>query len=217
MTPILFMPLKKLPTENKLSAAILAGGEGSRMGHKDKSCLEISGEKIINRIIRQLSGLFSEIFVITRTPENHPNLNVRLAGDIYQQRSSLTGVHAALSHAETEHVFITACDSPFLNKNLVTKLISLLKPSDDVLIPIRKNKRYEPLCAVYSKRCLPFIERNLDNGILQIIRFFPEVKVHAVEVEILRQHDQDLESFINVNTPEELSKACERAVKCDMT
>lgn len=208
------MPSKKLPTENKISAAVLAGGAGSRMGHKDKSCLEIAGEKIISRIIRQLSGLFSEIFIITRTPENHPDLNVRLVSDIYQQRSSLTGIHAALSHSETEHVFITACDSPFLNQNLVAKLISFLSPDDDVLIPIRKNKRYEPLCAVYSKRCLPFIEKNINNEILQIIRFFPEVNVHAVDVEILQQHDNDLESFINVNTPEELSKACERAMKC---
>ncbi|MBI9110780.1 molybdenum cofactor guanylyltransferase [Maridesulfovibrio ferrireducens] len=209
------MPSKKLPTENKVSAAILAGGEGSRMGYKDKSCLEISGEKIVSRIIRQMSGLFSEIFVITRTPEHHPNLGVRLVGDIYQHRSSLTGIHAAISHAETEHVFITACDSPFLNKALVTKMLSLLSPSDDVLIPIHDNWRYEPLCAIYSKRCLPFIEENLNNEIFQIIRFFPEIKVHAVDAEILKQHDQDLESFINVNTPEELSKACERAKKCN--
>ncbi|OEU67143.1 MAG: hypothetical protein BA863_14390 [Desulfovibrio sp. S3730MH75] len=211
------MPSKKLPIEKNVSAAILAGGEGSRMGHLDKSCLEISGEKIVERIIRQLSALFIETFVITRTPENHPNLKIRLEGDIYTRRSSLTGVHAALSHARTDHVFITACDSPFLQKDLVTKMLALLKPEDDVLIPMHVNKRYEPLCAIYSKRCLPYIEENLNNNIFQIIRFFPNIKVTTVDAAILQEHDRNLKSFINVNTPDELTKACERAEKCDKT
>ncbi|CCO23568.1 molybdenum cofactor guanylyltransferase [Maridesulfovibrio hydrothermalis] len=205
------MPTKQDHISATLSAAILAGGEGRRMGKKDKSCLEISGEKLIKRIISRLSGLFTEIFVITRTPENHQDLNVRLAGDVFDERSSLTGIHAALYHATTDHVFITACDSPFLNKNLIEDFISMLSPEDDVLIPIHPNGMYEPLCAVYSKRCLPLIEENLKNKIFQIIRFFPQVKVSTVDTSLLKQKDKNLETFINVNTPEELNKACERA------
>lgn len=185
------------------------------MGKKDKSCLEISGEKLVSRIISRLDVMFEEIFVITRTPENHQDLNVRLEGDIFKERSSLTGVHAALYHAHTDHVFITACDSPFLNKNLLTEFLSHFSPDIDVLIPIHLDKMYEPLCAVYSKRCLPFIEENLQNNIFQIIRFFPQVKVRTVDTSLLRQKDQNLETFINVNTPEELSKACERANRAE--
>lgn len=193
-----------------ISAAILAGGEGRRMGKKDKSCLEISGEKLVSRIINRLDGLFKEIFVITRTPENHRDLHVRMEGDVYEERSSLTGVHAALHHARTEHVFITACDSPFLNRELIQEIMANLSPDDDVLIPIHPDGMYEPLCAVYSKRCLPFIEENLNNKIFQIIRFFPQVKVSTVDTSLLRLKDNELETFINVNTPEELTKACKR-------
>ncbi|WP_432738242.1 molybdenum cofactor guanylyltransferase [Maridesulfovibrio sp. FT414] len=202
-------------TKANLSAAILAGGEGRRMGRTDKSCLEISGQKLVSRIIRSLEGLFNEIFVITRTPENHPDLKVRLVGDIFELRSSLTGLHSALYHARTDHVFITACDSPFLNRELITAFLNHLQPDDDVLIPIHPDGMYEPLCAVYSRRCLPFIEQNLEKNIFQIIRFFPQVKVHTVDTDFLQKKDHDLETFINVNTPEELDRACKRASHAD--
>ncbi len=205
------MPIESEKTTVPLSAAILAGGEGRRMGRTDKSCLEISGTKLVTRIIDRLDGLFDEIIVITRTPENHPDLEVRLEGDVFEDRSSLTGVHAALFHSRTDHIFITACDSPFLNKKLISEFISHLHPEDDVLIPIHQDGMYEPLCAIYSRRCLPFIEENLKHRIFQIIRFFPQVKVRTVSTAELKSKDRDLETFINVNTPEELDKACKRA------
>ncbi|TIH17123.1 hypothetical protein D0S45_08145 [Marinifilum sp. JC120] len=194
--------------KSNISAAILAGGEGRRMGRKDKSCLEISGEKLVSRIIRSIKGLFAETFVITRSPENHPDLDVRLVGDLFESRSSLTGIHSALFHAQTDHVFITACDSPFLNRELITELTSRVEPEDDVVIPIHPDGFYEPLCAVYSKRCLPFIEQNLKKNIFQIIRFFPQVKVKTVDTDLLAKKDQGLTTFININTPDELSRIC---------
>ncbi len=193
----------------QISAAILAGGEGRRMGRTDKSCLEISGEKLISRIIRSLEGIFAETFVITRTPENHPELNVRLVGDIFAARSSLTGIHSALHHSRTEHVFVTACDSPFLNRELIAELLSRVEADDDVIIPMHCDGFYEPLCAVYSKRCLPFIEQNLQDNIFQIIRFFPEVRVRAVETEVLKLKDKALETFVNINTPDQLVRVQE--------
>ncbi|WP_163293911.1 NTP transferase domain-containing protein [Desulfovibrio sp. JC022] len=193
---------------SNISAAILAGGEGRRMGRKDKSCLEISGEKLVSRIIRSIEGLFAETFVITRSPENHPDLDVRLVGDLFESRSSLTGIHSALYHALTDHVFISACDSPFLNRELIHELISRVEPEDDVVIPMHPDGFYEPLCAVYSKRCLPFIEENLKKNIFQIIRFFPQVRVKTVDTDQLAKKDQGLTTFININTPDELSRIC---------
>ncbi|WP_319764354.1 NTP transferase domain-containing protein [Maridesulfovibrio sp.] len=190
----------------QISAAILAGGEGRRMGKTDKSCLEISGEKLVSRIIRALDDIFAETFIITRTPENHPDLKLRMEGDVFEARSSLTGIHSALYHSKTDHVFVTACDSPFLNRELIIELLSRIEPDDDVLIPIHPDGFYEPLCAVYSKRCLPFIEQNLENDRFQIIRFFPQVKVRTVETDLLKEKDQALETFININTPDQLSR-----------
>ncbi|WP_320171035.1 molybdenum cofactor guanylyltransferase [Maridesulfovibrio sp.] len=194
-----------------VSAAILAGGEGRRMGGTDKSCIRISGQKLVSRIIERLEGLFTEIFVITRSPENHPDLKVRMAGDVFQSRSSLTGLHSALYHSSTNYVFVTACDSPFLNRKLIAALLARLHPEDDVLIPIHPDGMYEPLCAVYSRRCLPFIEKNLEQKRFQIIKFFPHVKIHTVDTAELRASDREFESFINVNTPEELQEAYVRA------
>ena len=203
------MNSKKSHIKKNISAAILAGGEGCRMGNIDKSCVKISGEKLVSKVIKSLSGLFTETFIITRTPENHKELNVRLAGDIYKCQSSLTGIHSALVHSKTDLVFITACDSPFISRNLIIELLSQLSVDDDVLIPFHPNGHYEPLCAIYSQKCIPHIEKKLNDNIFRIVSFFPHVKVKTVDVQILCRQDKNLETFINVNTPEELAKVRE--------
>ncbi|MEF2145974.1 MAG: molybdenum cofactor guanylyltransferase, partial [Desulfovibrionaceae bacterium] len=71
----------------------------------------------------------------------------------------------------------------------------------------------EPLCAIYSKRCLPHIEEQLGRGDFKIINFFDKVHVRDVSVRLLAQHDPDLLSFRNLNTPEELARARELAEK----
>ncbi|WP_051295053.1 molybdenum cofactor guanylyltransferase [Maridesulfovibrio bastinii] len=194
-----------------VSAAILTGGKGSRMGFVDKSRLRINGQTMLERLISSMEGLFQEIMVVSRIPENIPLNGIKNISDIHQARCSLTGIHAALENSVSDHVFISSCDAPFLKRELIQEILSRLKPEDDVLIPIHQGKWFEPLCAVYSKRCLPFIKKSLNNNNFQIINFFSEVVVSKIPTTELQKHDPKLESFINVNTPEDLKAACERA------
>jgi molybdopterin-guanine dinucleotide biosynthesis protein A len=60
---------------------------------------------------------------------------------------------------------------------------------------------YQPLCAIYSKRCIPFIERQLSANEYKISHLFERVQVKTVPVDKLKTADPDLISFLNVNTP----------------
>lgn len=181
------------------------------MGHVDKSLLEVGGKTIIQSLLKTLDGLFFETIMVNRARDGKKHAGIRMISDIHKARCSLTGIHSALYNSRTEHVFITSCDTPFLSREMVRSMTERLRPEDDVLIPTHENGRMEPLCAIYSKRCLPLIKRNLDHGIYQIIRFFPEVRVSKVSTCELEKFDPGLESFINVNTPEELETACHKA------
>ena len=68
---------------------------------------------------------------------------------------------------------------------------------------------YEPLCAVYGKRCLPHLEILLKAGKVSILELFDLVNVKYIYEPELRRVDPDFYSFINVNTPEQLAKAQE--------
>lgn len=189
-----------------MSLIILAGGLGSRMGGVRKAFLEVGGRRIIERLLDELCPAFGETVVSCRAPEDFANYPVRTAPDRFEARSSLTGIHAGLSVCAFEHAFVCACDAPFVQQGLAVRLAEQGEETDDVVIPLKEDGYREPLCAVYSRRCVRPVAEQLDRGEYKIIGFFGQVQVREVPVSLLRPGDPDLLSFVNVNTPEELER-----------
>ncbi|MDD4952252.1 MAG: molybdenum cofactor guanylyltransferase [Desulfovibrionaceae bacterium] len=193
------------------AGVILCGGLGTRMGGRNKAFLRIAGRPIIERLLEVYAGIFDEIVLAASDPEPYQGLGVKVAGDRYDLRSSLTGIHAGLSAVLAPHAFVAACDSPFLNPDLVRALVQMSAPDLDVVAPLLDNGHLHALCAVYSKRCLPHIEAQIKQRDFKIVRFFHKVKVLTVPAAVLRRADPNLLSFENVNTPEDLARAEARA------
>ncbi|MBO8137626.1 MAG: molybdenum cofactor guanylyltransferase [Desulfotomaculum sp.] len=188
----------------KTSAAVLAGGKSSRMG-TNKALLKVRSCRMIDHILEELEQVSRDILIITNTPSDYKHLNVRLAADIYPNRGPLSGIHSALVNARNHYLLAVACDMPFIEASLARYLINKAE-GYDVVIPVVEGY-YEPLFAVYSRSCLPYIEQCLDEKKYRIIDFFPLVKVKYVnEREISRVADPE-RVFYNVNTPKELAAA----------
>ena len=75
--------------------------------------------------------------------------------------------------------------------------------------PIETPSGLEPLCAVYTQRCLGPIENRLKRGDYRIRRFFNRVRVKRVSTKRLLTVDPDLRSFKNVNTPQDLDEVAQ--------
>lgn len=191
----------------RFSAAILAGGAATRMGGQPKAFLKLGNGRIVDRLISLLAPLFDEILLAVREPKPYEHLGLPLAVDRFEARCPLTGLHAALSKARHEYVFVTACDSPLLQPEFVQALKRRAAGRQDVIVPTRDGWYYHPLCAVYSKHCLPHVEAALKQGRHQLIRFFDAVRLDAVPLAELRKYDPELLSLFNVNTPEDLAEA----------
>jgi len=73
----------------------------------------------------------------------------------------------------------------------------------DVIVP-RLGPYHQPLCAIYSRRCLPLIADLLAEGEAKVDRFYDRVVLHEVPEARLRRVDPDLHAFLNVNTPADL-------------
>jgi molybdopterin-guanine dinucleotide biosynthesis protein A len=190
-----------------IAGIILAGGLGTRMGRVKKAFLTIRGQTIVDRLLAVYRPLFSEILISARDLDDFADYPYPLAPDKYEARSSLTGIHAGLVAMRASHGFMAACDGPFLQPGLVRALLEQAAPEDDVVIPLKDDGYVEPLCAVYSKRCLPFIEAQLQRENYRIIGFFDQVRVRKVPISLLRQGDPHQVSFFNVNTPDDLRQA----------
>lgn len=184
------------------SAVVLAGGKSSRLG-ADKALLELDGQPLIARTVQALATLSDDLIVVTNTPERFDPLGLaaRLVTDERPDEGSLMGIYSGLKVARHPHAVVVACDMPFLSLPLLRYMLSLA-PDYDVVVP-RLAGMLEPLHAVYSRACLPWMARLLDEGRRRIVAFFPHVRVrHAEEDEIDRFDPLHL-SFVNVNTPQD--------------
>jgi len=150
--------------------------------------------------------LFDEIILVTNNPGIYTDWDLQIVSDIYQVRSSMTGIHAGLYYASNPFIFSVACDSPFINKGLIEKILSYVDEKTQVVVP-EVTLGYEPLFAVYSKSCIEAFEHCLNQNTYKIMQIFRKKKVKKIPEHVLRKTDPELLSFYNINSPEHIVKA----------
>jgi molybdopterin-guanine dinucleotide biosynthesis protein A len=157
---------------------------------------------MIETIIERVTGLGSELSLITNKPDEYVHLGLPMFSDVYPDHGSLGGIFTAVHYASHPYTLVVACDMPWLNRPLLEFMISLRQEAD-IIVP-RWNDFPEPMHAIYHKACLPHIEASLQAKRLKIIRFYDQVSVKYLEPEEIKRFDVDGRSFANINTPQDL-------------
>jgi molybdenum cofactor guanylyltransferase len=192
------------------TGVILSGGLSTRFNGTNKAFIKVGGIRILDRLYRIFADLFEEIILVTNDPGQFMDWDVTLVTDIFPVRSSLTGIHAGLFYMRNPFGFFTACDTPFLKKDLVEVLLENIAGNVDIIIP-ETAAGLEPLCAVYSKRCLNAAEQHIKQNKFKIQRALARHRWKKIPESKLRPQDPELISFFNINTPEEMARAEEMA------
>ena len=192
-----------------LSVAILAGGQSRRMG-RDKAMLSLwpGGPPLLQLVVDIVAPLADDVFVVASGRPAYADFGVRVVPDAYPDAATLGGIATAIESSRTDATLVVACDMPMLSAQLIRHLRDV--PRDyDVLVPVlagesRQGGRLvrQTLHAIYRPACLPPIREKIDAGRLQVIGFFPEVRVREMSEGEVRRFDPDLRSFHNANTPE---------------
>src|SRR5262249_25280012 len=125
--------------------------------------------------------------------------SARAVADRVPERGPLGGIHAALTEARHDHVFVLACDMPFVCAPLVERLLALAPDADLVVPPTEAG--YPPLCAVSSRNCLEAIVRRLDEGRLKVIGLMDDVTVRVVMGSEIDSFGDSHRLLSNLNTP----------------
>lgn len=185
------------------AAVILAGGENTRMPTL-KAFIEVKGEKIIERNLKILKGLFNEIYIVTNQPKVYSYLEIPLLGDVHDIRGPMTGIFTALLNCSNRWSFVSACDMPFINRSLI-KYMTSQKQGFDAVVPV-VNKKPEPLFALYSKQLAASMEKALMSENKSLRDFLNNKRVKYISSSEIRGFDPEGLSFINLNTPQDLKR-----------
>jgi molybdopterin-guanine dinucleotide biosynthesis protein A len=190
-----------LESRGKITGIILSGGKSIRMG-ENKAFIQIEGVPIIQRIYDLFNELFQEVIIVTNQKDLFSDFDSKVYSDLIPNKGALGGLYTGIFFSSFRHSFCVACDMPFIKKSLVQYLIENMK-DEDVIVP-RTKDGLQPLHAIYSKDCLDPIRMMIDEGKQKIIDIYHLVRVKIVEEKDFLSLDPARDSFINVNTPEEL-------------
>jgi len=184
-----------------VSGVILAGGQNTRMG-EHKAFIEIDSKRIIDRILDILHKLFEEVVIVTNDAKRFSEFkNVLITEDLIKGCGPLSGIHTGLESISFDKAFFVACDMPFLHIEFIKRLVEYsLDNNEDCIIP-RSENGIDPLHAIYFKRILPRVHRQLNTKEFSLSRLLRLCKCHYMDVPT-----EEMKSLTNVNTKEELEE-----------
>jgi molybdenum cofactor guanylyltransferase len=185
-----------------MTGVILAGGKNTRMG-QNKALLTIGEKRLIDRTVGILKEIFKEVIIVTSNPLEYTYFEATIVTDIFPDRGALGGLYTGLFFARSEYAFVVACDMPFLNRFFIEYMMENAK-GHDIVVPAPPDG-LQPLCAVYSRVCLPFIKSLIARNRLQIKGFYPGRKILEITPEVLKKFDPEGRMFTNLNTPGDLA------------
>ncbi len=184
-----------------LSIFILAGGKSSRF-QKDKALFPYRGKPLIEHVIDAVKPISGVVSIIANDTERFKYLQIPCYPDIIEGFASLGGLYTALHYCSTEIALVLGCDMPDLNPDLLSYMVSV-RDDYDIVVPYVKGW-YEPLHAVYSVRCLPVIEANIQTGKRQIINFFESMRIRRLIEDEIRLFTDPGTVFRNINYPKDI-------------
>lgn len=187
-------------------AVIMAGGDSRRMGC-DKASLVLGEQTLLQRVADAMHMVFPQRVVSVRRPRT--DVVLPQVCDTHVDAGPLAGLCAGLEHAAQDGVpwiFAVATDMPFVRPALIEQLAKY-RAGVDAVVPLIDGHP-QPLAAFYSIEALPVV-RALATGegkrsLRAVLERLQVAYVHAAD---LIAADPGLDSFIDLDTPEDLAKA----------
>jgi molybdopterin-guanine dinucleotide biosynthesis protein A len=186
------------------TVAVLAGGEGRRMGGP-KGALALDGRPILERLLDRLDWP-GPTLLVTAPGREHPEGWRRFTSEVTDPvagQGPLRGILTALEHALTDDVVVIPVDMPNITSAPLAWLTARLGENEAaVAVMVERNGRVEPLPAVFRAGPARMLVRgHLADGRLALHRLAASSKVAVVPA----SSEWPVDFWVNLNTPSELA------------
>lgn len=183
-----------------ISAVILAGGQGKRMGGVDKGLQLFHQKPLFMHVYQRLQPQVSSISINANRnlAQYQTAVSSVFTDELTGFQGPLSGILTGLKQAKTDFVLFVPCDCPFLPNNLVAKLQSAVLSQDISIAYAHDGEREHPTFCLISTELAENLEQYLSSGQRKMLDFMHQHQATAVDFS-----DQK-SAFRNMNTPEDL-------------
>jgi molybdopterin-guanine dinucleotide biosynthesis protein A len=183
------------------SILLLAGGQGQRMGGRDKGLIQWRGEPLIEHLHRLTRPLTDDLIIsCNRNHEQYAQYADQLVHDEEAGfPGPYAGIRAGLAVARHDYLLVMPCDTPMLDVELLQGLLRTAVEHADKPVMIRQGEQWEPLLCCIPTRHAQAFEQHWQQGQRSPRRTMAELGAVAL------QCVADDPRLANLNTPDLLT------------
>ena len=185
-----------------LLVAVLAGGEGRRMGGV-KALRPFRGQALVAHAVTQARRWSELVVVVVRDARQVQGAaDAPLVIDRPDVEGPLAGLAAALEHAAAagaRRVLTLPCDMPNLPQDLPVRLGAAFAPEHRAVLPVAAGE-LQPICGMWRTSALQELPAYLAAGRRSLKGFATTCGLATVDF------GDGAQAFANANSPEELER-----------
>ena len=184
-------------SEKDITAVILAGGQGRRMGGQDKGLIEFDGQPLVAILIDRLEPQISNIMInANRNRERYLAFGYPVVSDqLDDYQGPLAGFACAMNAVDTDFILTLPCDGPLLASDYVTRFIASQAQTGAPICVADDGERLQPVHALIRIDLLSSLNAYLDSGDRKIDRWY------AMHDCAHTDFSDCVDMFRNINTP----------------
>jgi molybdenum cofactor guanylyltransferase len=186
-------------TQEQITAVILAGGRGSRMGGVDKGLVEFNGRPLIEHVIEAIRSQVRTLMInANRNLVRYQTFGFPVIADsLNDYQGPLAGFLAAMEMAQTSDIVTVPCDGPLLAPDLVERLVRARERESAEIAVAHDGNRMQPVYALIPVALKQSLQDYLEGGDRKIDLWYARHRVALADF-------SDLPStFVNINTEAE--------------
>lgn len=191
-----------MSARQKVSAIVLAGGRGRRMGEEDKGLLLLQGKPMVSWVMERIGPQVDEVLIsANRNLEQYRALGYAVLPDEMPGfPGPLAGLHRAMGAASHPLWLSVPCDTPFLPTDLVERLYAALLASQAELAVASVEGRVQPAICLGYAHLRTGLGGFLERGGRRVGEWQSGLRCIIVSFD-------DPQMFSNINAPRDLADA----------
>lgn len=186
----------------ELAVAVLAGGEGSRIGG-GKPLIRLRGRTLVERAYERARSWSNHAVVVIRSPGQLGEHDLPWIADAAGIEGPLAGLAAALEWAcrlGADALVTIPCDMPFLPGDLAGRLLDEAGEHDAAVAS--SGGELHPVCSLWRNAAIYEFPRYCASGRRSLRGFAQHLGFAEVEWPL-----EPSDPFFNINSPADLAQA----------
>ncbi|MGP1717126.1 MAG: molybdenum cofactor guanylyltransferase MobA [Methylophilus sp.] len=181
----------------QITAVILAGGRGMRMGGVDKGLVDYQGKAMVAHVLARIQPQVDQVIInANRNFDIYPSYGAPVVTDATDQfNGPLAGFQAGLAHAQTDWILTVPCDSPLLPLDLAARLSQAIRDSNTLVAIARSASGDHPVFCLLHRSLSADLDAFLNDGQRRVSGWQARHSPAFVDFE-------DEQAFTNINHPQ---------------